>query len=240
MLMSMFRHTARLALAGAVATMATSFPAWSQESNQQRGETQADVVAAQAELASLMGDADAKWFQDNIGSAKAVLLSPEVLAKARVLKAGAGGRAILLVKGADGKWHGPIFTSIATEPSAFKEGVKAVEAAALVMTDKGVAALTGASGAKLGTDVSYAAGPVGAGAPPAAGTDVVGYTRTKGGYGGLNLEGALVKVYGDWNAAYYASQTVQPKDIISGKATSRDAVALLNAVTKAAGGPAKK
>jgi len=240
MLMPIFRNAARFALAGAVAAMATSFPASAQESSQQRGETQAEVVADQATLANLMRDPDAKWFQENIGSAKAVLLGADVLAKARVLKSGAGGRSVLLVKGADGKWHGPVFVSIATEPAAFKEGVKSVEVAALVMTDKGVAALTGSTGAKLGTDVSYAAGPVGAGAPPAAAADVVGYTRVKGVYGGLNLDGALVKVYNDWNAAYFDSQTVQAKDIVSGKTTSRDAVALVNAVTKAAGGGAAK
>jgi len=235
MLMPMIRNTTRFALAGAVAAMATSFPAWSQESSQQRGETQADVVAVQATLANLMRDPDAKWFQENIGKAKGVLLSSEVLPKARVLKSGAGGRSVLLVKGADGKWHGPAFYSIVTEPTAFKEGVKAVEVAALVMTDKGLNTLM-AGGGKLGGDLSYAAGPVGAGAPSAVTADVVGFTRVKGVYGGLNLDGAQAKVYADWNAAYFDSQTVQVKDIVSGKATNRDAVSLLNAVTKAAGG----
>jgi len=236
MLMPMIRNTTRFALAGAVAAMATSFPAWSQESSQQRGETQADVVAVQATLANLMRDPDAKWFQENIGKAKGVLLSSEVLPKARVLKSGAGGRSVLLVKGADGKWHGPAFYSIVTEPTAFKEGVKAVEVAALVMTDKGLNTLM-AGGGKLGGDLSYAAGPVGAAAPSAATPDIVGYTHVKAGaYGGLNLDGALVKSYADWNAAYYNSQTVQPKDIVAGKASNRDAVSLLNAVSKAAGG----
>ena len=239
MLMSMFRNTAHLALAGAVAMMATSLPAWSQESNQQRAETQAEVVGSQATLTNLMRDPDAKWFQDNIGSAKGVLLSSEVLVKARVLKAGAGGRSVLLVKGADGKWRGPVFASITLEPSAFKEGVKASEVAALVMTDKGIAALTG-PGAKLGGDVSYAAGPVGAGAAGPVTADVVGYTRVKGAYGGVNLDGASVKPYADWNAAYYNAPGVQVKDILSGKATSRDTVSLLNAVNKASGGGAKK
>jgi lipid-binding SYLF domain-containing protein len=234
----MIRSTARLALAGAVAAMATSLPAWSQESNQQRAETQAEVVGSQATLTNLMRDTDAKWFQDNIGKAKAVLLSSEVLVKARVLKSGAGGRAVLLVKGADGKWRGPVFCSIATEATAFKEGVKAVEVAALVMTDKGLAALTG-PGAKLGGDVSYVAGAVGAVTGEVT-ADVVGYTRVKGVYGGLNLDGALVKPYADWNAAYYNAPGVQVKDILSGKANSRDAVSLLNAVNKASGGGAKK
>jgi len=235
MLMPMIRNTARLALAGAVAAMATSFPAWSQESNQQRGEIQTGVNADQATLTNLMRDPDAKWFQENIGKAKGVLLAGEVLKKTRVLKSGAGGRAGLLVKGADGKWHGPVFYSVTMADTAFKEGVTVSEVAALVMTDKGMSALL-AGGTKLGGDVSYAAGPVGAGAPASVTADIVGYTRVKGVYGGLNLDGAETKVYADWNAAYYNSQTVQPKDIVAGKASNRDAVSLLNAVSKAAGG----
>jgi lipid-binding SYLF domain-containing protein len=232
MLMPMIRNTTRFALAGAVAAMATSFPAWSQESSQQRGETQADVVAVQATLANLMRDPDAKWFQENIGKAKGVLLSSEVLPKARVLKSGAGGRSVLLVKGADGKWHGPAFYSIVTEPTAFKEGVKAVEVAALVMTDKGLNTLM-AGGGKLGGDLSYAAGPVGAGAPSAVTADVVGFTRVKGVYGGLNLDGTVVAVANDWNKAYFGKDVLPPDILIRMSVTNKQADPLLAAVTKA-------
>lgn len=240
MLIPTIRDTARVALAGAVVAIATSFPAWSQESSQQREQVQAEVVGAQATLTDLMRDADAKWFQDNIGKAKGVLIGSEMLKKAKVLKAGAGGPAVLLVKGADGKWRGPAFVTVAMEPTAIKEGVVAAQVAALVMTDKAVSALMSGT-AKLGGDVSYAAGPVGAapGSNPAA--DTVGYSRTKGAYGTVNLDGATVKINDDWDAAYYSSQTVKPKDILeTGKATNRDAVPLVNAVTKAAGGPPPK
>ena len=239
MLMPMIRSTARLALAGAVAAMATSFPAWSQESNQQRAETQAEVVAAQATLTNLMRDPDAKWFQDNIVNAKGVVLASDVLRKAKIRKTGAGGRSVLLVKGADGKWRGPVFFALAMEDTAFKEGIKVAEVAALVMTDKAMNALLTGS-AKFGGELTYAAGPVGAGAPASVTADIVGYSRVKGVYGAINLDGTEAKVYPDWNAAYYNSPAVQIKDIVGGKATSRDAVSLLNAVNKASGGGAKK
>jgi len=235
MLNPMIRNAARLALAGAVAAMATSFPAWSQESNQQRGEIQTDVTAAQATLTTLMRAPEAKWFQENIGKAKAVLISSEVLKKARLFKTGAGGRALLIVKGADGKWNGPAFFALTMPETAFKEGVTVAEVGALVMTDKGLNSLLSGS-SKLGTDVSVAAGPLGAAAPASVTADIVSYSHTKGAFGGFNLDGTDAKVYADWNAAYYGSQTVQLKDIVSGKATNRDSVALVNAVSKAAGG----
>jgi len=233
MLNPTIRGTTRLALAGAAVAFAMSFPAWSQESNQQRTEIQTDVTASQATLTNLMRDADGRWFQDNIGSAKGVLLSSEVLKKARLLKAGAGGRALLLVKGPDGKWHGPVFYTVALPETNFKDGVTVSEIAALVMTDKGLSALLGGT-AKLGGDVTVTAGPAPGAAPANPAADVVAYSRTKGAYGGVKLDGADLKVSGDWDAAYYGSQTAQAKDIAAGKTTSRDAVALLDTVTKAA------
>ena len=112
--------------------------------------------------------------------------------------------------------------------------------ATLVMTDKGVNSLL-ATSFKMGGDASVAAGPVGAGAKSDVVADLITFSRAKGIYGGLNLDGTVVKVDGDWNAAFYNSQTVKLTDIlVTGKTTSRDAVSLVNAVNKAAGVPAKK
>jgi lipid-binding SYLF domain-containing protein len=46
-------------------------------------------------------------------------------------------------------------------------------------------------------------------------TDVLVFSRTKGGlYGGLNLEGAIIKPRHEWNNQYYAAQVNRPSDII--------------------------
>ncbi|MEO1310608.1 MAG: lipid-binding SYLF domain-containing protein, partial [Pseudomonadota bacterium] len=61
-------------------------------------------------------------------------------------------------------------------------------------------------------DDSVAAGPVGAGAK-AQTADVLAFTRAKGLYGGLNLEGAVVKPRNDRNKIYYDAQ-ITPNDVI--------------------------
>ena len=237
MLNPMLRCAARVALVGAVAATMSSL-AWSQESSQQRAEIPGVVTQSQAALTGLVGDADMTWLKENIDKAKGILIAPELRSEVKIGKP--GGRAVLVVKGADGKWHGPAFFNVETLAGGYKTGVKVAGMVALVMSDKAVSALT-AGMAKIGGDLSVAAGPVGAGANAPAAADFVVFTGAKkDGYGVLNADGSLVKANNDWNAAFYDSQTAQAGAILSGKTTSRGAVALLAAVTKATGGPPPK
>ena len=66
---------------------------------------------------------------------------------------------------------------------------------------------------KLGGDASVAAGPVGAGAKSDVVADVYTFSRSKGLYGGLNLDGTAVTVNSDWNEAYYGKEA-SPVDIL--------------------------
>ena len=75
----------------------------------------------------------------------------------------------------------------------------------VVMTDKGLNSLLSSS-FKIGGDASIAAGPVGAGAKSTVTADLISFARAKGVYGGLNLDGTVVSVNGDWNDAYYGEQ----------------------------------
>jgi lipid-binding SYLF domain-containing protein len=97
--------------------------------------------------------------------------------------------------------------------------VSVSETVTLVMTDKALNSLMSPT-LKLGGDASIAAGPVGAGAGSNITADFVSFSRSKGVYGGLNLEGSVIDVAQDWNAAYY-QRPVTPTDIVlSGKARS--------------------
>jgi lipid-binding SYLF domain-containing protein len=106
---------------------------------------------------------------------------------------------VLWVKGADGKWNGPAFFALTMPETAFKEGVTVAEVGALVMTDKGLNSLLSGS-SKLGTDVSVAAGPLGAAAPASVTADIVSYSHTKGAFGGFNLDGTDVALFAGQDA----------------------------------------
>ena len=80
------------------------------------------------------------------------------------------------------------------------------------MTDRGLNSLM-ANSVKLGGDASVAAGPIGAGANSDITADLIAFSRSKGVYGGLNLNGTVVSVADNWNQAYYG-RSVTPPDIL--------------------------
>lgn len=87
------------------------------------------------------------------------------------------------------------------------------ETVTLVMTQKGLNSLL-ASSAKLGGDVSIAAGPIGAGANANVTADLVAFSRSKGLYGGLNLEGSVLHVSDKYNRAYYGTAALPPDILV--------------------------
>ena len=196
----------RIALAAALLAIAFAPVAFAQSDQQKL------VDAADASLSNFMRDPNMSWFQQNIGSAKGVLFAPEVL-KAGFIFGGSGGRALLVAKDPkSGKWVGPAFYGLATASVGFQAGISVSETVTLVMSDKGMNSLLAPS-FKIGGDASVAAGPVGAGAKSDVVADLVTFSRSKGLYGGLNLDGTLVNTADDWNQAYYG-QNVLATDIL--------------------------
>jgi len=176
-------------------------------------------------------DPDQTWVHDNIGRAKAVLIAPQVV-KAGFIFGGSGGRAVLVAK--EGQtWAGPAFYDLATASVGFQAGVEVSEALIMVMTDKGLNSLMSSS-FKIGGDASVAAGPVGAGAKSTVTADLVTFTRSKGVYGGVNLDGTVVYSNVKWNDAYYGGNNILPPDIIIRRtARTPRAAPLLNEIANA-------
>jgi lipid-binding SYLF domain-containing protein len=104
------------------------------------------------------------------------------------------------------------------------------------MTDRGVSAMLG-NNIKLGADASVAVGPVGAGvsgATAALSADIISFSRAKGLYGGISVDGSVIAVREALNSAYYG-QSVQPADILIRRTVSNPhAAGLIATVAKAA------
>jgi len=197
-----------------------------------RDETQARVDAARATLDNFVRDPDMRWFREHVGRAKAVLISPQMV-QAGFIVGGSGGSAVLISRNGDA-WAGPAFYRIASGTVGLQAGAQASEMVALIMSEKGVNSLLSTS-FKLGGDVSVAAGPVGAGAGAQVNADMVVYTRSKGLYGGLNLDGTVISIDDGRNHAYYG-RAATPVDILvthtvsnaHGQALSRVASSAVN------------
>ncbi|OPY68880.1 MAG: hypothetical protein A4E63_01913 [Syntrophorhabdus sp. PtaU1.Bin050] len=106
------------------------------------------------------------------------------------------------------------------------------------MTDRGVSALLKSS-VRLGADAGVAVGPIGAGVDASTANlsaDILTFSRSKGLYGGVSLEGAVVAVREGLNNAYY-SLAVSPTDILVSKTvTNPHAAGLIETLSRAAGG----
>ena len=190
------------------------------------------VNASDASLVNFLRDPDMTWLQQNIGRAKAVLIAPELL-KAGFIFGGSGGRAVGFAKTPSGKWVGPAFYAMATASVGFQAGVSVSENVTLVMTDKGFNTLLAPS-VKLGGDASVAAGPVGAGAKSDVVADFITFSRAKGVYGGLNLDGTVINTSDDWNKAFYGKAVTSPDILVRANVHNKGADALIAKLTRAA------
>jgi lipid-binding SYLF domain-containing protein len=181
-------------------------------------DTQARVDAAKTTLSNFMRDPDMTWFREHVGQAKAVMVSPQIV-QAGFIVGGSGGAALVIAHGHGGTgWNGPAFYHIASGTLGLQAGAQASEMVALLMTDKAVNSLLSTS-FKLGGDVSVAAGPVGAGTGAPITADMVVYTRSKGLYGGLNLDGTVITIDDERNKVYYG-KPVTPTDILITRSVS--------------------
>jgi len=189
------------------------------------------VDAATTAVDTFTVDPDMKWFRDNMSNAKGVLIVPQ-LVKGGFIFGGSGGSGVLLVKGGGNIWSDPAFYTMGSGTVGFQIGVEVSEIILMIMTDRGVDALL-TSSFKLGGDVSIAAGPIGAGAK-AQTADILAFSRTKGIYGGVNIEGAVLKIRSDWNHDYYGNQTSPRAILLERSETNSHADELRSAVAKLA------
>jgi len=66
-------------------------------------------------------------------------------------------------------------------------------------------------------------------------TDLVSYSRAKGIYGGINLDGTVVAVSKDWNEGFYGKPVSAPDILVRMSARSKGADKLIADVSRAAG-----
>lgn len=169
------------------------------------------VADAKKTLDNFMADPDMAWFRDNVQHAQGVLIVPS-LVKAGFVFGGSGGMGVLLGKGEeDGLWSYPAFFGMGSGSFGFQAGVEKAEVILMVMTRKGMDAML-ATSFKLGADTSVALGPVGAGAK-AQTADILAFSRSKGVFGGMAVEGAVIKPSDSLDSAYYG-RDVRTIDIL--------------------------
>lgn len=164
-------------------------------------------------------------------AAKGVLIYPKVL-KAGFFLGGSGGTGVLLVRGANNDWSDPAFYTMGSVSFGVQFGDQESAMVVLINSQKAIDGLM-ANSLKLGGEVSAAVGPVGVGQAANVTADFVAYSKAKGAFIGMSIEGSVLDVRGQLNNAYYGKD-VTPIDIVAKRSVNnKHADALRKAVAAA-------
>ncbi len=156
--------------------------------------------------------------EDLINKAECIIVYPSVL-KAAFIVGGSYGRGAMTCRSGEhftGPWSAPTMMALEGGSVGFQIGGQATDFVLLVMNPRGARAIL-SSKVKLGADASAAAGPKGRTAN--ASTDVtmraevLSYSRNRGLFAGISLEGSTVRPDDDGNERIYGKK-VEAESIV--------------------------
>jgi lipid-binding SYLF domain-containing protein len=200
-----------LAAAASLAVVLVSVPSHAQVKEKRR------LAACREVMEELLGGKEGIP-RDLLDKAECVAVVPS----SKKLALGWGGRfgkgAVVCRRAGGRGWGSPLMISLGGGSWGAQIGVQAADYVFLVMNEKGIDHLLG-SKFTLGADAAVAAGPVGrtgsASTDASMHAEILSYSRTRGLFAGVSLEGAVVKQDKDANENVYGER-VDPKAVLLG------------------------
>src|SRR6202011_3408893 len=155
-------------------------------------------------LHEIMGMPDNGIPEEVLEHAKCVAVVPHMV-KGGLIFGGKGGKGVTTCRTADG-WSAPAFITISGGSWGLQIGVEAVDLVMIIQNEKGMQKLL-SSNFQIGADASAAAGAVWRHVSGRADwkldTEILTYSRAKGAFAGLTLEGASIRQDSDSRHAMY-------------------------------------
>jgi lipid-binding SYLF domain-containing protein len=166
-----------------------------------------------------------------------VAVIPDVTKVALIL-GGRRGSGVLTVRDSRGRFSNPVFINLTGGSVGWQVGAQETDIVLVFTTKRGIEGIADGK-LTLGAGASVAAGPVGRQAEVAAGTnaEVFAYSRARGLFLGVALDGTAISIDTRSNRSFYGSRDVVPSEIMSGAATteSENARRFLAALAKSTG-----
>src|ERR1700744_5077222 len=156
---------------------------------------------------------------DLISEYKGIVIIPRLINAGFVVGA-KRGRGVAIVKLPDGRWSDPVFVTITGGSIGAQIGVQSVDLV-LVFRHKGMLNKVKNGDVTLGGDISVAAGPVGRSS--SANTDyelkaeVYSYSRSRGLFAGISLNGTSIAIDKDANHNFYGDHMSATEIFETGK-----------------------
>lgn len=166
--------------------------------------------------------------RDSFHHAKAVLIIPALI-KGGFIFGAEGGNGVMIAREPKGwlGWGSPAFYGLGSASFGLQAGLEKAEIVLLVMSDRALDGIRQGD-VKLGASAGLTVVTVGAGAeaatPANLAGDIIVWTSAQGLYGGLTLNGSVLKPMSDWNNQYYGG-TPSLQDILKAKVKNKNAAA---------------
>jgi lipid-binding SYLF domain-containing protein len=161
--------------------------------------------------------------QDLLDKAECVIVLPSVV-KAALIVGGSYGRGAMTCRGGEhfnGPWGAPTMMVLEAGSVGFQIGGQATDFVLLVMNSRGANAML-TSKVKLGADAAAAAGPKGRNAQAATDVtlraEVLTYSRSRGLFAGISLDGASLRPDEDANEHVYGKKLTAKEIVLNGAA----------------------
>lgn len=157
-------------------------------------------------LSEMIDDAPDKSLPaDLLKNAKAIAVLPAMV-KGGFVFSGSKGEGLISIKTRDGTWSNPNFISMAGAGVGFQVGIQSADVILVFRTDRGVQSIIDGK-FTMGANASAAAGPVGRSATAATDgqmkAEIYTYSRAKGLFAGIALDGTHFSIDDDSNEQIY-------------------------------------
>ncbi len=175
-------------------------------------------------LQELRGQRDQAIPDRLLARAYGIAVFPD-LTKVAFFAGGRRGHGVLVVRDKQGRFTDPVFITMTGGSFGWQWGVQLTDIVLVFTTPKGVEGINGGK-VTLGAGASVAAGPVGRDASAATDAgfkaEVYSYSRNKGVFAGIALDGSVITIDDAANAAFYKKPGVAAGDILAGNVTTDD------------------
>jgi lipid-binding SYLF domain-containing protein len=158
-----------------------------------------------------------------LGNASGIAIIPGVI-KAGFILGGRYGTGVLLVRDEHGRWSNPSFISLTGGSIGWQVGVESIDIVLVFKHRRSIDRIVNGK-FTLGADASVAAGPVGRQASAATDvqlkSEIYSYSRSRGLFAGLALDGAALQIDEEDNDALYGRKGRDVRNIFSDQITTK-------------------
>lgn len=197
----------------ALVSSLASTPAWAE------GKEGEKVESAAVVLEEIMKIPETGIPPSLLHNASGIAIVPGLI-KVGFVVGGRYGTGVLAIREKGGGWSNPVFVSLAGGSLGWQIGAESTDVILVFKTGKSIDGIMKGK-YTLGADAAVAAGPVGRRAEAATDerlqAEIYSYSRSRGLFAGVSLEGSALQIDDEANAAYYGKAEIRPADILSGK-----------------------